>query len=66
MTKQEVTEMQLWAEDVVLRGNVAHPDPNFVVWWLDSNEYWNNNKRLIARVTVLPQMILLSLVRHLS
>lgn len=65
MTKQEAQEMLDWAEDVVLRGKVAHPDPKFVTWWLSSCGY-DERQRLLVISTALPQRILLSLVRHLT
>jgi len=61
-TDSEACKMLLWAEDVVLRGEVAWPDPPFVPDWLDSFGY-DERQRLLVISTALPARVLLSLLR---
>lgn len=35
LTEEESKEMLIWAENILLHGNVAHPIPKWVNEWLD-------------------------------
>ena len=55
-------QMMDWCEDVILRGRIAWPDPPWVVEWMSAFDY-NESQRLCTVSIVLPQRVLLSLVR---
>ena len=59
----EVEEMYQWAEDVVLRGKIAHPHPFWVQDWLDAMNF-DMRQALLVISTCLPQRVLLSVARY--
>ena len=62
-TTQEAAQMKEWATNIVLHGKVAHPDPEWVTAWMESNHY-NERQRLLTISCALPQRVLLSLVLY--
>jgi len=62
-TTQEAEQMKEWATNVVLHGKVAHPDPEWVTAWMESNHY-DERQRLLTVTCALPQRVLLSLVMY--
>jgi len=62
-TTQEAAQMKEWATNIVLHGKVAHPDPEWVTAWMESNHY-NDRQRLLTISCALPQRVLLSLVLY--
>lgn len=62
-TTQEAKEMKEWATNIVLHGNVAHPDPDWVTAWMEFERY-DERQRSLAISVALPQRVLLSLVMY--
>lgn len=56
-------EMLTWAEEVVLKGSVPSPDPDWVSDYLATFGYDNPRQRLLFISTAMPQRVLLSLVK---
>lgn len=61
LTEDARRELLVWAEDVVLQGKIAYPDPPWVTEWMKVAGY-DERQRLLTISTSLPQRILLSLV----
>ena len=56
-------ELRQWAENVVLRGKIAYPEPPWVQMWLDSAGL-DRRQGLLTISTVLPARIFLSVLRY--
>lgn len=61
LTTDESEEMLRWAEDVVLRGKIAHPIPDWLVLWLSEFNF-DDRQYLLLMSTALPQKVLLSVL----
>jgi hypothetical protein len=62
----EVSAMTSWAEDVVLRGKVAYPDPPWLTLWYSELGFDEDRQRLMLQSTAVPQKVLLSIVKALD
>jgi hypothetical protein len=63
LDEDSATEILSWAEDVTVRGRIAYPRPDWVQEWLDVMMF-DERQALLVTSTVLPQRVLLSLVRY--
>ncbi len=63
LTSSQADEMQCWAEDVVLRGVIASPQPEWVTEWFKACGF-DERQGLLVVSTALPQRVLLSVLLH--
>jgi hypothetical protein len=65
ISPEEARQMRIWCESVLLKGEVPSHDPEFVVQLTDAFGLDRTGpRRLVTLSTVIPQRLLLSLVRH--
>jgi hypothetical protein len=67
ITPEEAADMQLWAEDCLLRGKLRseEEDPPWIKAWFTMLGY-TPTQRLLLQSTAFPQRVLLSLVHYLQ
>ena len=63
LTLQECEELTTWAEKVILEGTFQDPEPYWVTQWLRETQVSSNGGALLALSVVVPQYILLSVIR---
>ena len=62
----EISAMRSWAEDVVLRGKIAYPNPPWLMLWYYELGFNEDRQRLLLQSTAVPQKVLLSIVNVLD
>jgi len=65
LTVEEAATMRHWAEDVILVGKLAYPNPPWLDFWYKELGY-NDDNRLLMQSTVVPVRVLLSVLYHLE
>jgi hypothetical protein len=63
LTAEESEAMFKWAEDVVLRGKIAYPIPDWITLWLAELKF-DERQYLMLMSTALPQKVLLSVLNN--
>lgn len=66
LTPQEAVDLRQWAENVVLCGKLAYPDPPWLTLWYETLGYRAEHQRIMMQSTAVPQFVLLSLVHSLE
>jgi hypothetical protein len=66
LTSTEIVEMRHWAEDVVLYGKLAYPNPPWLTLWYSELGFEEDRQRLMLQSTAVPQRVLLSIVEAMS
>lgn len=62
----DISAMKTWAEDVVLRGKIAYPNPDWLVFWYMELGFKEENQRLLMQSTAVPQRVLLSIINAME
>ena len=62
----DISTMTSWAEDVVLCGKIAYPNPPWLMLWYSELGFDEDRQRLMLQSTVVPQRVLLSILNTIK